>query len=228
MQLYQLSFPNGKSYIGITSNTAQERFKQHCRVSSSKKKYAVHTAIHKYGKENVVVTVLATTDNWELLCLAEIEAIEKYQSFGKKGYNLTLGGDGKLTVGIYGKDRVIRDKSYMAEYGKAYCDANKDRISARNKAYRKENKDVIAEKMRAYNKENKAERAVKSKAHREKNKLALAEKRKEYCKATREKNREIIAKRAKAYREANKESISAKAKEKYKAKKILIIGKKHD
>ena len=71
MQLYQLSFPNGKKYIGITSQTAQERFKKHCFKSNNKN--PCQKAIHKYGKENVVLTVLATVDNWELLCLSEIK-----------------------------------------------------------------------------------------------------------------------------------------------------------
>jgi len=93
MQLYQLKFPNGKSYIGITSKTAIERFKVHCRPSKDK---IVHKAIHKYGKDNVVITVLATVDNWELLCLAEQEAIDKFNTFLPNGYNQTKGGEGNL------------------------------------------------------------------------------------------------------------------------------------
>ncbi|MHB1236934.1 MAG: GIY-YIG nuclease family protein [Gallionella sp.] len=33
--LYQLIFPNGKSYIGISSNTAEQRFKAHCQNSKN-------------------------------------------------------------------------------------------------------------------------------------------------------------------------------------------------
>ena len=92
MQLYKLDFPNGKSYIGITSKNAQERFKQHCRPS--KKQNPCQLAIQKYGKENVKLTVIVTVDSWELLCLAEIEAIEKFNTLKPNGYNLTLGGEG--------------------------------------------------------------------------------------------------------------------------------------
>jgi len=92
MQLYKLDFPNGKSYIGITSKTAQQRFKEHC--CQSKNKNPCQSAIKKYGKENVKLTVLSTVDNWELLCLAEIEAIEKFNTFKPNGYNITKGGEG--------------------------------------------------------------------------------------------------------------------------------------
>jgi group I intron endonuclease len=94
MELYQLSFPNGKSYIGITSLTAIKRFQYHCRRTS--RNTALNPAIKKYGRENVVITVLAETDNWELLCLAEQEAIDKYKSKAPNGYNLTHGGEGVL------------------------------------------------------------------------------------------------------------------------------------
>jgi len=91
MQLYQLEFPNGKKYIGITSKTAEERFKQHCNAFT---KYPCQLAIHKYGKENVIVTVLEECDDWDALCLLEIKYIKKLKTFGKNGYNLTLGGKG--------------------------------------------------------------------------------------------------------------------------------------
>lgn len=97
MQLYKISFPvhlSKKCYIGITSKTDQERFKSHCRFS--KKNYAISNALKKYGKENAIIIVLAECDNWELLCLAEQEAIEKFNTFCHNGYNLTKGGDGIL------------------------------------------------------------------------------------------------------------------------------------
>jgi len=103
MDLYKLSFPNGKEYIGITSKTAKERFKQHCNGHGQ---YAVHSAIRKYGKNNVVLTVLAECDNWELLCLIEQEAIDKFNTFYPNGYNLTLGGDGTIGINPSEKSRL--------------------------------------------------------------------------------------------------------------------------
>jgi hypothetical protein len=96
MQLYKLDFPNGKSYIGITSRTAQKRFVGHIASSRNRPRGIVSFAIGKYGSENVALTVLGECDNWELLCLAEIEAIEMLNTKSPNGYNLTDGGDGCL------------------------------------------------------------------------------------------------------------------------------------
>ena len=141
MQLYQLLFPNGKSYIGITSKTANVRFKEHC--FPSKKRNAFQHAIHVYGAENVILLVLGTVDNWELLCLSEIEAIEKFNTFYKNGngYNLTLGGEGVLAIDIHGKERITRDKLLSSAYQKAYQKENKDKISAYQRSYQEVNKD---------------------------------------------------------------------------------------
>jgi len=171
MQLYQLKFPNGKSYIGITSRNINVRFDEHCRAKS---KNLCQKAIHKYGKENISIAILAVTDNWELLCLAEMEAIEKFNTFKPNGYNLTLGGEGVLTVGIHGEERVARDKSKLSAYKKA----NRIKINLVKNKYRSNNRDKDAE-------------------YRLKNKEKLAKKRKEYD----IKNREILAKKRKIYKE---------------------------
>jgi group I intron endonuclease len=161
MQLYQLLFPSGKSYIGVTSKTAQERFKQHCK--QSRKKNPCQLAIHKYGKENVIINILAECDNWELLCLAEQEAIEKFKTKSPSGYNLTDGGDGiagfklsdatkhkmsiagklrmsnpherEITIGFLRKNHPLTAESY-----KKISDANK------GKKRSKETRDKISEK----------------------------------------------------------------------------------
>jgi len=109
MDLYKLSFPNGKLYIGITSKTARQRFKEHCNNT----KYPVNHAIKKYGKENVKLTVLATVDNWELLYLAEQEAIEKFNTKSPNGYNLTDGG-----IGVLGRKHSEESKKKMSESSK--------------------------------------------------------------------------------------------------------------
>jgi group I intron endonuclease len=127
MQIYQLLFPNGKKYIGITSRTAQERFNQHCR---SVKKYAIDGAIRKYGKENVIITVLATIDNWELLCLAEQEAIVKFNTKSPNGYNLTDGGEG--TLGFLATDEQ-RKKLSLSRKGRILSEETKRKISIANK-----------------------------------------------------------------------------------------------
>ncbi len=145
MQLYKLSFPNGKEYIGITKHTAKERFRRHCE-STSKKHPAQH-AIHKFGKESVIIKVLATIDDWELLCLAEQEAIEKFNTMSPNGYNLTAGGDGsigfrhseesKIKMSESAKKKVLteehKQKLIDASKNRVYTDEDRAAISARYK-----------------------------------------------------------------------------------------------
>lgn len=119
MELYKLSFPNGKNYIGITSRTAIHRFKEHCK--SSLRPTAIRHAIQKHGIENVKLSVLAETEDWELLCLSEQEAIEKYNSKYPNGYNLTDGGEG-----VFGYQYSEEQKQAMSKTRKAYFLKNPD------------------------------------------------------------------------------------------------------
>lgn len=92
MYLYKLSFKSTKKeYIGITTRSINLRFNQHINPNV-KIKSLVQKAIAKHG--NPKLEILSECDDWELLCLAEMEAIDKYGTFSPKGYNLTFGGDG--------------------------------------------------------------------------------------------------------------------------------------
>lgn len=90
MQLYKISFSTtDKSYIGISSTTAESRLKRHREPAN---KSLIGRAIQKH--KNPILTILAECDNWELLCLTEQEAIKKFNSKSPNGYNLTDGGEG--------------------------------------------------------------------------------------------------------------------------------------
>ena len=106
--LYQLIFPNGKSYIGITIKTAEQRFKVHCQNSKNgiteapnqspkekaitDQKYGLDNfgrlpwltslgeAIRKYGKENVIVKTLVIANDLKYLQELEIKAIKRYRT----------------------------------------------------------------------------------------------------------------------------------------------------
>ena len=88
---------NGKSYIGITTRTLDERFNEHCTADSY-----IGRAIRKYGENNFIKQVIDYADNHQELIELEIEYIKHYDSF-KNGYNLTIGGDGV----IYTEDLVL-------------------------------------------------------------------------------------------------------------------------
>lgn len=95
-ELYRLTFPNGKAYIGITSKTARKRFAVH--VSDSRRcgeAYPLREAIRKYGPESVSVMTLVKAD-WDYLKDLERRAIVAFGTKVPHGYNVTEGGDGVL------------------------------------------------------------------------------------------------------------------------------------
>lgn len=87
---------NGKIYIGKTEFSLEKRFKEHCL--DSKKENIQHrplyAAMKKYGIEHFHIELIEETDNPEE---RERFWIEQKGSF-KKGYNATMGGDGKKYI----------------------------------------------------------------------------------------------------------------------------------
>lgn len=92
-RLYRLSFPGGKSYIGITADTPVGRFSEHCKSARNGSALAVHRAIRKYGSAAVNVETLAV-GAWAYLVALEAEAIKAFATRGAGGYNMTDGGEG--------------------------------------------------------------------------------------------------------------------------------------
>lgn len=95
--LYQLTSPSGKSYIGITLKTAQERFEDH-KVNYRRRRTALHRAFRKYGPENFQLKTLVIANDWKYLCDLECEAIVAFGTKGPSGYNMTGGGDGVVEM----------------------------------------------------------------------------------------------------------------------------------
>lgn len=82
---------SGKSYIGYTSKTMEERFKGHVSEMRYGSTYAFHNALRKYGKENFISEMLYVCDNLEDASSAEIQLIETYDTW-HNGYNENRGG----------------------------------------------------------------------------------------------------------------------------------------
>jgi group I intron endonuclease len=84
---------NNKIYIGKTEFSVEKRWKEHCRDSQKENKQnrPLYRAMKKYGLNHFHIEVIEKTDRGEE---REKYWIEYYGSF-KKGYNATLGGDGK-------------------------------------------------------------------------------------------------------------------------------------
>ena len=86
---------NNKDYIGKTNLSIEERFKQHCKDSKriQYENRPLYKAINKYGIEHFHIELVEECSD-KIVSEREIYWIEQYGSF-KKGYNATIGGDGK-------------------------------------------------------------------------------------------------------------------------------------
>lgn len=122
MIVYKLTSPSGKSYIGITKHTAEERFKQHVsNYNLNRKKGKLNTklqfAFQKYGTDNWEINVLWETESYDELCQMEIKMIAEHDTINN-GYNLHIGG-----------------MSGWSGTGDNYTDEHKRKISESRKAY---------------------------------------------------------------------------------------------
>jgi group I intron endonuclease len=87
--IYKLTSPSGKSYIGMTLRTIEQRMKEHNR-SDSKCTYLVH-AITKYGSDNFTKEILWEGEDAQTPNI-EREMISKHDTLTPNGYNLRSGG----------------------------------------------------------------------------------------------------------------------------------------
>jgi group I intron endonuclease len=92
---------NNKEYIGLTKRPLEQRWKQHIYESNKKDSWEWNTplgnAIKKYGKDSFQVFVLEECSSETELKQKEIQLIKERKSLASEtGYNLTLGGDGRL------------------------------------------------------------------------------------------------------------------------------------
>jgi group I intron endonuclease len=88
---------NGKSYIGYTTRTLNQRWKSHLTSMRQGSKFRFHCAIRKYGVDNWVLQILYENENIEICKEKEEEMIALYETF-VKGYNATFGGTGGWVV----------------------------------------------------------------------------------------------------------------------------------
>ena len=87
---------NNKSYIGYTINTIEERFKVHIQDSKKYKNRPLYRAFAKYGVGSFTIEVIEEVPDFQLK-VKEIICIKAFNTY-RKGYNATMGGDGRFTV----------------------------------------------------------------------------------------------------------------------------------
>lgn len=116
---------NGKSYIGLTTGTLENRRKQH-KSQAKRVDGLFQRAINKYGWDNFSWEVLEDgIDSIDDLNKREIYYIDKYDTFNK-GYNMTLGGEGIKIPYIKYTDEFIRLViKYICETNLSYLEIAK-------------------------------------------------------------------------------------------------------
>lgn len=109
---------NNKIYIGKTYRLKERQIEHRC----SKKRTYFHNALYKYGYNNFTFSIVAVTDNDDMLNFLERYYIKKYKSnIIKFGYNLTDGGEGstgykhtddaKKKISLVHKDKKVSDET---------------------------------------------------------------------------------------------------------------------
>lgn len=110
---------NGKIYIGKTEYfNPYDRWKDHLRDYKKERceKRPIYDAMNKYGEEHFYFEIIEETDNLEEREIYWINELRTYIGFEDcKGYNATLGGDGKSYI-ILNEDEVINYHIFDGNY----------------------------------------------------------------------------------------------------------------
>ena len=114
--LYQLAFPNGKSYIGMTVSDPRKRMWEHNYNAKNGSPLAVAQAIRKFGRAAVEFKVLVIAQGRDYLAQLERNAIRVFGTRKPNGYNLTDGGDGAPVGNLFnlGKKRTAESRLRMS------------------------------------------------------------------------------------------------------------------
>lgn len=135
---------NGKSYVGWTSHTLEERWGQHVKSAmkeQSNRKF--YNAIRKYGVEVWNTEILCEVADATEAKNKEIELIQHFDSY-YQGYNATLGGDGNNGIIMSEESNKARSdklkgipKNYNRMLGKKHSETSKQKIADAHKGMKK-------------------------------------------------------------------------------------------
>ena len=86
---------NGKHYVGQTTLSVEERWKEHIKKAKTGRRNRLYYAIRKHGPEAFIAEGLTGCDSQEQMNRLESLWIILLKTYDYKyGYNMTLGGDG--------------------------------------------------------------------------------------------------------------------------------------
>lgn len=134
--VYYHSFPNGKKYIGITSQIPERRWGNQGR--GYKNQGLIWNAILKFGWDNISHGILAEVDDIETAEYYEQYYITIYQADNRKyGYNIKSGGRAakghKLSPEVVKKMSESRKGENNWIYGKHLSEETKIKLSIAHK-----------------------------------------------------------------------------------------------
>jgi len=124
---------NGKIYIGQTSKSVEQRWREHCLDASRKgpARSAIHAAIRKYGPDKFSIQEVTSCATQEELNLAEVHYIKELQAnWAYFGYNLAEGG---YRPGHSEATRKRMSASQKLVKHKPHTETTKARMSAAHK-----------------------------------------------------------------------------------------------
>ena len=124
---------NGKVYIGQTSVSIAQRWRQHRWAAKKESTYPLYRAIKRYGSDKFSVECLEIViGSRSDLVAAEIRFINSYSALSPKGYNLSSGGEGydsSQSVVRERHDAAVRKSSSTTTWKSAQFEGAKKRLS---------------------------------------------------------------------------------------------------
>ena len=115
---------NNKNYIGITSRSVEERFKDHLSRAKNQGRFSrLYSAMRKYGSDKFTVSLITTTESSEMVRSLETVYISALGSY-KNGYNCNMGGHGALDI-----SEETRKKIGNANRGRVISEEGRKRMS---------------------------------------------------------------------------------------------------
>ena len=130
-ELYIITSPGGKSYVGVTSRTAAWRFARHSSnaLAGGTACRFLTNALRKYGPENFTVRTLVV-GSFEYVLGLEQPAIAAFGTMAPHGYNLREGGqNGRMSDETRSKISTLAKERHRKDPGlaKRHADAIRGR-----------------------------------------------------------------------------------------------------
>lgn len=135
MIVYIAKFPNGKIYVGATTQTLSRRKSDHASAAKAGVRNKFYNAIRKHGFESISWEIHSVHETTALMFSAERALIAEFNA-QIKGYNTTIGGEGN-------PGRIInaeqRERISIAQKKRFKCERERSKTRAAYLEWIKEN-----------------------------------------------------------------------------------------